>query len=260
MKIHLFYRHCCDAKGRDEKRPEWFDYEKCFKNLLDTIDESVIVNVVYDSAFNLGKLPKDNWINNYLDKINNLFIVNVNGDYPSVNKTFEIIKEMDGITDDDIIYILENDYIHKKGWPKKVIELFNFTGDKGYIEDINNPYKVSNENSMNTIDIHNFYVGLYDHPDKYFHGYGDKKFELFVTNSQHWRETDSHCNSFLLSKKLFDNDFDIQSTMYGDWEKWTWLSKNRNRKFISPIPSLSTHGMWKFLAPTIDWDSINKKY
>ena len=63
MKIHLFYRHCCDAKGRDEKRPEWFDYEKCFKNLLDTIDESVIVNVVYDSAFNLGKLPKDNWIN-----------------------------------------------------------------------------------------------------------------------------------------------------------------------------------------------------
>jgi len=38
------------------------------------------------------------------------------------------------------------------------------------------------------------------------------------------------------------------------------LAKNRNRKFLAPIPSLSSHGMREFLAATIDWESINKKY
>jgi hypothetical protein len=260
VKIHLFYRHCCDAEGRNDKQPDWFDYEKCFLNLLDTVDENVIINVVYDAAFNRGELPESNWINKYIDRINKLFVIDVRGDYPSVHKTFEIIKNMDGIDEDDIIYICENDYIHVKGWPKKVLEIFNHSGPKGYVEDINNTNKVSTKNTLNTLDMNNVYVGLYDHPDKYFISYSDKKFEIFVTTSHHWRETDSHCNSFLLSKKLLDKDFDIQSTMSGDWDKWVWLGKNRNRKFLAPIPSLSSHGMREFLAPTIDWESINKKY
>ena len=37
MKIRIFYRHY-NISGRDFKgRPNWFDYEKCFVNLLNTI-------------------------------------------------------------------------------------------------------------------------------------------------------------------------------------------------------------------------------
>ena len=61
MKIHVYYRHCCDSKGSDSSnqkpRPEWFDYEDCFRNLLLTSDSDVSINIVYDRPFD-----DDNWI------------------------------------------------------------------------------------------------------------------------------------------------------------------------------------------------------
>lgn len=40
MNIHIFYSHY-NVTGTDNKnRPYWFDYEKCFINLLNTIKEN----------------------------------------------------------------------------------------------------------------------------------------------------------------------------------------------------------------------------
>jgi hypothetical protein len=57
MKLHIFYRHY-NVQGTDNRnRPSWFDYEKCYDNLLSTINfnKNVKINIVYD-----GK--KENWI------------------------------------------------------------------------------------------------------------------------------------------------------------------------------------------------------
>jgi hypothetical protein len=37
-----------------------------------------------------------------------------------------------------------------------------------------------------------------------------------------------------------------------------WLTDNRNRFVITPIPGLSTHCMNYLLSPTINWKELNK--
>ena len=64
MKINIFYSHY-NIAGTDYKfRPYWFDYEKCFVNLLNTIEgkNNVSLHVMMD-----GKI-ENNWIKKYKDK------------------------------------------------------------------------------------------------------------------------------------------------------------------------------------------------
>ena len=119
MKIYVFYRHY-KASGTDGKqRPEWFDYEKCFQNLLRTADENVSINVVYD-----GKLTDGNFIHNYNNQINKIVEVTGGGDFKSFQRTCEVIKNSPEIEGKDIVYFLENDYLHVDGWASKILELF----------------------------------------------------------------------------------------------------------------------------------------
>ena len=66
MNIHIFYSHY-NVTGTDNKsRPQWFDYEKCFVNLLNTIKDksNIKLNIVMD-----GKI-EDNWIKKYKEFYN----------------------------------------------------------------------------------------------------------------------------------------------------------------------------------------------
>ena len=36
--IHIFYIHYNIEKTDGRNRPEWFDFEKCFQNLICTLD------------------------------------------------------------------------------------------------------------------------------------------------------------------------------------------------------------------------------
>ena len=38
MKLHIFYRHYNIKNTDNRNRPSWFDYEKCYDNLLSTIN------------------------------------------------------------------------------------------------------------------------------------------------------------------------------------------------------------------------------
>jgi hypothetical protein len=228
MKIHIFYRHY-KASGTDGKqRPEWFDYEKCFQNLLSTVDDNVSINVMYD-----GKLDDGNFIHNYKDQVNQIIEFSGGSDFKSFQRTCEAIKSSLEIKDKDIIYFLENDYLHTNDWVEKILEAFQ-------------TYTLS-------------YVSLYDHNDKYFlPAYEDLVSKIFITENHHWRTTPSTCNSFLISKKVFDEDYDILSTLEGDHNKFMWLTDNRSRFVITPIPGLSTHCMDYLLSPTINWKELNQ--
>jgi hypothetical protein len=87
--------------------------------------------------------------------------------------------------------------------------------------------------------------------------YDDLISKVYVTDTHHWRTTPSTCGSFVMSKKAFEEDYDVLSTMEGDHHKFLWLNENRNRFVLSPIPGLSTHCMEGLLSPTIDWKQIN---
>jgi hypothetical protein len=65
MKIYIYYRHTANnILGKN--RPFWFDYEKCFLNLLKTIEgyDNIYLTLSMD-----GENPLD-FTNKYKDKYN----------------------------------------------------------------------------------------------------------------------------------------------------------------------------------------------
>lgn len=225
--IHIFYRHY-NIEGTDYRgRPSWFNFENCFKNLLETIkDKDVNLHIVFD-----GKI-ENNWIFNYKNQYTS-HEIEANGDQKSFWKTWEIAKNTK-IGENDLIYFLENDYLHEKNWVDKINELFD------------------NYNLLH-------YVSLYDHNDKYFPNYADLVSKIITTNTHHWRTSPSTCGSFIIKKQLFELDYDIHTTTRGDHNKFIDLYNQRQRLVITPIPGLSTHCMQGLLSPTINWENINYK-
>ena len=226
MKVHIYYRHYNVEGSGNGSRPHWFSYEKCYNNLRSSGDwgsDSCRINIVYDG-------DQHNWIKS--TRYDNLYEINAKEDMLSFFKTCEIVKADSAVEEGDLIYFLENDYMHVDGWLNKVIELFS---------------------TYQGLD----YVSLYDHNDKYFlPAYDDLTSKVFTSPSHHWRTTPSTCGSFIVTKERFMDDFDILSTMRGDHNKWLWLNQNRSRSVLTPLPGLSTHCMTGLLSPAINWEKI----
>ena len=79
--------------------------------------------------------------------------------------------------------------------------------------------------------------------------------KIFTTKTHHWRTTPSTCGSFIVNRKVFNEDYDIQTTTIGDHQKFLDLNQNKNRLVITPIPGLSTHCMEGLMSPTINWQN-----
>jgi len=226
MKIHIFYRHF-NISGNDFKgRPSWFDFEKCFTNLLSTIEnKNVDLHVVFDGDV------KDNFIAKYSSKYT-LHSIKAGNDQSSFWQTWGIVKDLN-IPDTDLIYFLENDYLHTPDWVEKTLDIFQtFAG-------------------LN-------YISLYDHNDKYFLPmYEDLTSKIFSTNKHHWRTTPSTCGSFIIPKNIFEEDFKEHTEIKGDHNKFLHLTQTKNRFILTPIPGLSTHCMEGLLSPTVNWLQIS---
>jgi hypothetical protein len=227
--IHIFYSHhqVSGSEGLRKSRPNWFDYEKCFTNLLKSISgcHNIRLNVIMDGNI------KDNWIYKYQDMYNWHEIIGGNMNTVT-QKSYQIIK--DYICDtNDIIYILENDYLHINNWHNKVQTLYR--------------------------ELQNItYVSLYDHMDKYTHPmYANLVSRIWTTSDHHWRSTPSTCGSYLTTKEIFLSDYDDHTGVtvpIGDHHKWLYLNNKKQRLVITPVPGLSTHCMNNLMSPTIMWD------
>jgi hypothetical protein len=240
LKIHIFYRHynvqtdsVKEFKSEYETsiRPSWFCYEKCFVNLLDSIqDRNAELHVVFDKS-------AGDFSNNFISKYKDRFILHeifAGNDMDSYFTTWNIVKQQN-IPEGDLIYFLENDYLHLPNWTDFVFEFF----------------------SENPKNMRNNYLSLYDHNDKYFYEmYDNLTSKILASKNRHWRTTPSTCGSFIINKTVFDLDFDVHTTVHGDHQKFLDIHSSRGRCVITPLPSLSTHCMTNLLAPTINWASI----
>ena len=88
--------------------------------------------------------------------------------------------------------------------------------------------------------------------------YDDLVSKVFTTTKHHWRTTPSTCGSFIINKKIFEEDYNEHITINGDHDKFIYLAQTKNRHILTPIPGLSTHCMEFLLSPTIDWEKINR--
>jgi hypothetical protein len=240
-KLHIFYRHVhikAEKNSRDpnKRRPDWFTYEGCFRNLLSTIRNDplgthVRLTVMYD-----GK--PDDFMNDFVagyhankDLNIGLQFLEAGSDKNSALITLQYIHHYD-IPEGDLVYMLENDYMHQSGWVTKVLELY----ESGVLFD---------------------YLSLYDHRDKYFLPmYLDLQSRLFHTPTHHWRTAPSSCGSFISEISQFRSDYDVFRQGLPDYHFFNALINERHRVLLTPITGLSTHCMEGYLSPAVDWSSF----
>jgi hypothetical protein len=224
--IKIFVRHCNISKNSIGKnRPEWFSREGCWINLKNTIDSATNITVLFD-----GKPDDTHFLKNETD-INIVYKTGGSDAHASLN-LLQYVQNLN-IDDDDIIYFLEDDFLHIKGWTNILREGFEY--------------------------ISADYITLYDHYDKYtLNMYEELQSKILVTPSIHWRTTPSTTNTYAMLGSTFKKHYDIHVSFCNldkgithDHDKFLKLW-SIGSNLISCIPGYSTH-CDDFLSPIINW-------
>jgi len=231
--IHVFYRLSSKNATISKDKFSFATKKYCLDNLVNVFGKENI----YIQADNCSKEVIDELINsgfNYKE-------TNSSSSPESFVMLLEKIKELN---DDDIIYIVEDDYIHLHN-AKKILFEGLLTGAH--------------------------YVTGYDHPDKYIDGNkggnpyvesGGEITRVLLTASSHWKMTNSTCLTFLTTAKNIKEDFDIwkKSTFdtpsLGSFYAFITLREEKEKVLISSIPGVSTHTEIKWISPLINWNQI----
>lgn len=250
MIINIYYMHYdTDSKVVHKDRPEWFSYESCLANLLNTIslgpeDVYVKFNLIFDGN-------EESFYNNFCSRylsINKSIIsenfstgvvfINAGSGGRSGQLTLDYILNQ-SFDNGEIIYILENDYLHMPNWIENVRDIYQ---------------------SRINFD----YLTLYDHGDKYQYNIGFHRrylsliSKIYVCKKLHWRTIPSTCFSFITSPITIKQDAKIFNNFH-DMKAFIILRYFKRRRLLSAIPGQSTHCMSDYLAPTIDWEEVSKR-
>jgi hypothetical protein len=232
--IRIFQRHCnFSSNSHNKSRPEWFDREKIFDTLISTLDNRVEYTAFHDSGN--GSI-EEHFLNN--KKVNKISMKGGNDAQSFLNLLNYVIEQ--DYNDEDIIYFLEDDYLHKPGWIDVLLEGFEYIGAD--------------------------YFTLYDHPNKYYPEMWDKlPSYLIASPSIHWRTTVSTTNTYACRFKTLKKHFDIHVQYCDLVEKWT---KDHDKfthlwsigsNLISCIPGYSAHVEENMLSPLTNWqETLNQ--
>jgi hypothetical protein len=237
--LHVYYRHVPISAhqlrhpGRD--RPKWFSHEACLRNFLATVQADplasrVRMTMVYDGT--LEDLRTD-FVARHITAMNHSMQVNLiqGGSAAAAWYANLALVRQTPMQPHDLVYLVENDYLHQSGWVGELFALF----DSGQRVD---------------------YASLYDHRDKYEHPYYHQlQSRLVATASHHWRTAPSTCGSFVLTREVFDADL-AAIVKLPDFQLFSLLVGQQGRVLMTPVPSLATHCMAQYLAPTVDWQRL----
>lgn len=233
-KIEVFVRHChFSAVSQHKNRFPHFSRYQCYKNLLQTTDPSR-VNITYI-------------LDTFHPAAETHFVKNQT-QYPVVeisegSETGSFLKLLDYVMSlkldpETIVYLLEDDYLHRPGWVDILLEGFSIPQAS--------------------------YITLFDHRDKYLPGHYDGlTARLFVTQNCHWRTTPSTTNTHAARLKTFLAHYDVHQNfsrhrkITADHEKFLAL-KEIGATLISPIPGWSTHVEPAYASPCFDWEQLLK--
>ena len=145
--------------------------------------------------------------------------------------------------DNDLVYLLEDDFLHKSNSKNYLIEgLINYDA----------------------------YITLYDHPDKYINKEeGGNPFiedkgevtRLIKTESLHWKITNSTVMSFAAKVSRLKEDYDLlmkysSNNITDSFRFFTELSQTKGIPVLSSVPGFSTHCEAAWLTPLTDWSKI----
>ena len=229
--MKIIYR-ISDA-GYNKVKPDYIDNEKCLANavkVFEDADWSIIADNISEETNNMIKKYKSR------DHINYVSVGHGAG-------TFNLaLDEALTYDNNEIVYFIENDYLHKPNSQKILEEGFTLGAS---------------------------FVALYDHPDKYLspenggNPYckgGAEDTRVYLTDSCHWKITNSTTMTFASKVSTLKKNESIlrkwtSSTHPDDFQMFLELRKN-NELLITSLPGYSTHGETKWLTPLNDWSKI----
>lgn len=221
--------------GYNKVKPEYINNEACLKNFC---------NVFFDYIHNILIIADNcsestiNMIKRYIDPA---AIITVSVGHGAGTFNLALDRALKG-KDDEIVYFVENDYLHRQLSPEILKEGF---------------------------DLGASFISLYDHPDKYMEPSkggnpycegGAEDTRVYLTDSCHWKITNSTTMTFAAKVSTLKR---VESTL----RKWTvgqhphdfqmFLDlRQQNELLITPLPGYATHGETAWLTPLTDWSKI----
>ncbi len=229
--MRIIYR--ISDTGYNKVKPDYINNENCLANATKEFDDS-IWSVIADNVSE----DTNNMIQKYVTRNCILYTEKGNG-----AATFNLaLDEALTYDDDEIVYFIENDYLHKPGSQKIIQEAFELGAS---------------------------FVSLYDHPDKYMvpskggNPYcegGAEDTRVYLTDSCHWKITNSTTMTFAAKVSTLKR---TEETL----RKWTSEShpndfqmfldlRAQKELLITPIPGFATHGETAWLSPLCKWHLV----
>jgi hypothetical protein len=219
--------------GYKKTKPNFINNEKCLRNAVQVFknEEWLII------ADNISEETLD-MILKYVPAtaINNVSVGHGAGIF-----NLALDKAL-SFNNDEIVYFLENDYLHRQNSDKIILEGFKLGAS---------------------------FVSLYDHPDKYLdpeqggNPYckgGAEDTRVYLSESCHWKITNSTTMTFaskVNTLKRVENILRKHTTgTYPEDFKMFLELRSVNELLVTPLPGYSTHGETAWLGPLIDWSTV----
>ena len=224
--------------GYAKEKPDYIGKIECLVNFMNSLGkvEPYDVRIIADKCSE-KTIQKINEVMSHYPA----FILHQTS-YGNGAASFKFALEMATLNpnDEEIIYFVEDDYVHLYGWPERMKEVFDET-------------KVE-------------FVTLYDHPDKYINGSdggnprvegGGEVTRVIRTTTRHWKLTNSTTMTFAAKVKTLKKyskimEPHVNGTHPNDWGMWCDIY-TQGGSLVSPIPALATHGETAWLSPGVDW-------
>ena len=227
--MKIIYR-ISDA-GYKKEKPEYIDNEKCLANATKVFKDAdwlVIADNCSDQTLSMIKKYQSN-----------IEIVSVGHGAGTFNLALDKALVLDN---DEIVYFIENDYLHKHDSIKIL---------------------------QNGFSLGASFVALYDHPDKYLdpalggNPYcegGGEETRVYLTDSCHWKITNSTTMTFASKVSTLKR---VESILRkhtsekhpNDFHMFLEL-REQQELLITPIPGYATHGETAWLSPLTDWSKV----
>lgn len=229
--MRIIYR--ISDSGYNKVKPEYINNENCLANATKVFDNS-IWSVIADNV----SLNTNDMIQKYVTRNCILYTEKGNG-----AATFNLaLDEALTYDDEEIIYFIENDYLHKPESEKILEEGFSLGAS---------------------------FVALYDHPDKYLdpnqggNPYcegGAEETRVYLTDSCHWKITNSTTMTFASKVSTLKRIEPIlrkhtSGIHPNDFQMFLEL-REMGELLITPLPGYATHGETAWLSPLTNWSKV----
>jgi hypothetical protein len=222
--------------GYNKVKPEYINNEACLKNFVNVFGNKNL-HIIAD---NCSKSTLQ-MITKYVHP-NRIKTVSIGHGAGTFNLALDTALDTALEFDETVVYFVENDYLHKPGSDKIILE---------------------------GLQLGASFVSLYDHPDKYlppsqggnpYCEEGAEDTRVYLTESTHWKITNSTTMTFASTvKNLVRTEPTLrkytQGTYPEDFKMFLDL-REQGELLISSIPGYSTHGETAWLTPLTNWSQL----